>query len=312
MRLLTLLLVSSLAGCSSLQGVTNLFRESDEKLAPQGALFDRFLYEGYRKQGRKEEMEHDYESVEFYVKKSQMAKQGELVLPQEISERNIPQFALEEITEAKKRIDSALASGAPVKMPKEMADAQVSFDCWLEQQEENIQQHDIDECKQKFDALISQIEQQMLLPGSGIDDPCKVCDIIEPVPAMQADVDIQPSAPIAQVSRERFELYFFLDSTELIPGSKVELSRIQRALEGQNYQHLALVGHADRSGSDSHNDNLSSRRVSFIRSELVKAGLDANRSTISYVGEAKPQLPTRDGVREQQNRRVEVIVDWSR
>ncbi len=70
---------------------------------------------------------------------------------------------------------------------------------------------------------------------------------------------------------------------------------------------LTVVGHADKSGGNSYNLRLSEARAGNFADMLRPAVPNAN-ITVEFRGEEEPRVPTEDGVRELQNRRVEVIV----
>lgn len=67
---------------------------------------------------------------------------------------------------------------------------------------------------------------------------------------------------------------------------------------------LTVTGHADRSGSDEYNYALSERRARNVASLLSAAGVAS--VTVEAKGEAVPLVETADGIREPQNRRVEI------
>ena len=71
---------------------------------------------------------------------------------------------------------------------------------------------------------------------------------------------------------------------------------------------IGIVGHTDRTGSDTYNEPLSRRRAGKIRDRLVKAGIESAIIDISWHGENNPIVRTPDGVAESRNRRVEIIV----
>ena len=76
-----------------------------------------------------------------------------------------------------------------------------------------------------------------------------------------------------------------------------------------NWTSFTVVGHTDRSGSNAYNQGLSERRAEAIESLMVGRGIaDATISTRAE-GEENPRVPTADGVRELQNRRVEILVN---
>jgi outer membrane protein OmpA-like peptidoglycan-associated protein len=71
---------------------------------------------------------------------------------------------------------------------------------------------------------------------------------------------------------------------------------------------VAVVGHADRAGSDKVNQALSLRRARAVRDILVREGVPAALATARGIGESKPFMPTEDGVGQPENRRVEITI----
>jgi len=71
---------------------------------------------------------------------------------------------------------------------------------------------------------------------------------------------------------------------------------------------IELTGHADRSGAPAYNQTLSEKRGAAVRNALVHLGIPAADITVIGKGEASPLVPTADGVREPQNRRVEIVL----
>ena len=67
-----------------------------------------------------------------------------------------------------------------------------------------------------------------------------------------------------------------------------------------------LAGHTDRSGSVQYNIGLAERRNASVTEYLTGRGIPAGRISGEAFGESQPRVPTADGVRELQNRRVEV------
>ena len=67
-----------------------------------------------------------------------------------------------------------------------------------------------------------------------------------------------------------------------------------------------LAGYADRSGSARYNVGLSQRRNQSVQNYLTGKGIPAAAITSQAFGETNPRVPTADGVRELQNRRVEI------
>ena len=71
---------------------------------------------------------------------------------------------------------------------------------------------------------------------------------------------------------------------------------------------IELAGHADRSGTVRYNQALSLRRAEAVAAELIRLGVPRPRITVQGFGESRALVPTADGVREPQNRRVEIVL----
>jgi OmpA-OmpF porin, OOP family len=65
-----------------------------------------------------------------------------------------------------------------------------------------------------------------------------------------------------------------------------------------------LAGHADRSGRPAYNVGLSGRRNEAVQGYMSSRGV-SNFSAEAF-GESRPAVATADGVRNDQNRRVEI------
>src|SRR3546814_20641131 len=69
-----------------------------------------------------------------------------------------------------------------------------------------------------------------------------------------------------------------------------------------------LAGHADKSGSDQYNVGLSQRRAEAAKAYLAGKGVPETAIATAGFGESRPLVETADGVREPQNRRVEITL----
>ena len=76
--------------------------------------------------------------------------------------------------------------------------------------------------------------------------------------------------------------------------------------QGQRPHHGA--GHTDTSGPEAYNMALSLRRANAVKDALVRNGVPAQAITVIGRGEQGLLVQTADGVREPQNRRVEIVI----
>jgi outer membrane protein OmpA-like peptidoglycan-associated protein len=69
---------------------------------------------------------------------------------------------------------------------------------------------------------------------------------------------------------------------------------------------MTIDGHSDRSGANASNLASSRLRAGVVRNYLVGKGVPSSAMVVRAYGETWPIIATADGVREVQNRRVEV------
>jgi hypothetical protein len=70
---------------------------------------------------------------------------------------------------------------------------------------------------------------------------------------------------------------------------------------------IEVTGYTDRSGSAGYNQRLSQRRAAAVAGALERLGVPRNEMAVQGRGENDNRVPTANGVREPQNRRVEIV-----
>ncbi|MEP4051832.1 MAG: outer membrane beta-barrel protein [Litorimonas sp.] len=86
------------------------------------------------------------------------------------------------------------------------------------------------------------------------------------------------------------------------------ITRILDAGQFCSVDAIRVVGHTDTSGAASYNLALSKRRANDALNELVRQGVARGTITAEGKGETEPFVQTGDGVKEQLNRRTEVLL----
>ena len=118
-----------------------------------------------------------------------------------------------------------------------------------------------------------------------------------------------PPAPApAPVPKKNFLVFFDFDRSNITADAQRVITEAAAAAKAGNVSRIQLTGHTDRSGSDQYNMALSLRRGEAVKQALIRLGIPANSISIIGRGESQPLVPTADGVREPQNRRVEILL----
>lgn len=115
--------------------------------------------------------------------------------------------------------------------------------------------------------------------------------------------------PVAAVTPARSYLVFFdWDKATLTDRARQIIKEAAVNSTKVQYTRIDVNGYTDTSGTKAYNQGLSVRRAQAVAAELVKNGVPRNAITAKGFGDTKLLVPTGPGVREPQNRRVEIII----
>jgi outer membrane protein OmpA-like peptidoglycan-associated protein len=124
---------------------------------------------------------------------------------------------------------------------------------------------------------------------------------VEVAPVAPAPV---PEAPVC--SPGPFIVFFEWDKSDITPEAASILDNAVSQYQSCGNAQVMLAGHADKSGSASYNVGLSQRRADSVKAYLTSHAIPDGVISTEAFGESRPRVDTADGVREVQNRRVEV------
>ena len=115
-----------------------------------------------------------------------------------------------------------------------------------------------------------------------------------------------PPPPRVTCNTGPYIVFFDWDKSNLLPAATSVLDNAVSQYANCGNARVMLAGHADKSGSDRYNVGLSQRRNAAVRGYLETQGIAGGAISTEAFGESAPLVQTADGVREPQNRRVEV------
>ncbi len=117
------------------------------------------------------------------------------------------------------------------------------------------------------------------------------------------------AAPIPTVQPARNYLVFFdWDRADLTTRARQIVAEAATASTRTQVTRIEVDGYTDRSGSPAYNQGLSVRRGQAVAAELVRDGVRQDQISVVGHGETNPLIPTAAGVREPQNRRVQIVL----
>ena len=133
-----------------------------------------------------------------------------------------------------------------------------------------------------------------------------------PPPPMQpaaAPAPMPAPAPAATVPPGQFFIVFFdFDKSTITAAGRQVLDAAADAFKQNKPVRIELTGYTDTMGTQQYNLGLSQRRAVAVRNYLTSHGVPTSAMDVAWKGKTDLRVPTPDGVREPQNRRVEIVI----
>ncbi|MBV8185682.1 MAG: OmpA family protein [Alphaproteobacteria bacterium] len=123
-----------------------------------------------------------------------------------------------------------------------------------------------------------------------------------------APSEAPPPPPPATVAPPSFMVFFDWDRSNLSQQALSTIQQAANAFKAKGNARITATGHTDTSGPEAYNMALSLRRANAVKDALVREGVPATAISVVGKGETQPLVQTADGVREPQNRRVEIVL----
>lgn len=242
--------------------------------------YDLALHDGYLGLSQAEYGEGDYWDSDFFAERAMRAGANRKVEPQTIGARELPADKVNELTEARRRLSAATSRGAIDTVPQAAAQAQLNFDCWMQEQEENFQPDDIAACRDGFETAMSEIDTAL-------------------APATAPET-------ARTVERQVFDIVFDFDSDELSPQAIDRLAAVAETIRTYENPVVTVLGNADQVGATDYNVALSERRANVVARELEAHGITPN--AVIGRGDQAPAVDNPDRQPEEMNRRALIVV----
>ncbi len=130
-----------------------------------------------------------------------------------------------------------------------------------------------------------------------------------PQPAMAPPPAPMPVAAPAPMPARTYLVFFDWNKADLTPRATQIVAEAAADSHRVQTTTLNVSGYTDTSGTPAYNQKLSMRRANNVAAQLVTDGVAKSEIEIRAYGETHLLVPTGPGVREPQNRRVEIILN---
>ncbi|MDE0807817.1 MAG: OmpA family protein [Alphaproteobacteria bacterium] len=270
-----------LAGCVGQQ------LQVAEDTTPGGGAFDKALFAQYLKLAKTEYSEADYDDSDTFANRAILSAEGTPPTPEMVDSRLIPPQFVGELKAGLRKLNEVLDVGS-VRYPRTAAKAQAAFDCWMQEQEENLQPGHIAKCKGDFNSAYNALKTALA-----------------PQPKAKKVV-----AAAKGKKYENFTVLFSHDSSVIDKKAGNKINKAVMAVDTTAPKSVTVSGYADRSGNADYNMTLSGNRagaVAWMLQDNASTSLKG-KVTINVYGEKSNKVLTANGKREPKNRRVKIEI----
>jgi outer membrane protein OmpA-like peptidoglycan-associated protein len=217
---------------------------------------------------RRSSLDFDY----FHFReKAEAALLGDVVPPDSVADHDICLGWQPRVLAARERLVSALDDSARFKEPAATAEAQVDFDCWLDELEAQSQQG----C-------------------------ANVSDSTQPPAPTQCGDRLMANLDTLANEGVPYAVFFSSGDTSIDDEGQEVVARVKRSADLVQPSRILVVGYADRRGIAADNKRLAEKRAREVAKALIEAGVPAAAVTVDAWGETISADSLDD------NRRVEI------
>jgi OOP family OmpA-OmpF porin len=244
---------------------------------------------------------HDELDANYFAFKAKNILKTRIIRIENPKNWKIPDNYENEAKEEYKKISTLLKEEFTFQYPKLVAKLVSGYDCWLEQIEENWQIKDIEYCKNKFTnaykkILASEVSKQSISKKQKSE-------------ISSSSVSEKNKSYFIKGDKTKSVLVFFnYDSHKLSITEKDKMDNYISTIIKTDSNPIIIYGHTDTKGSKKYNLILSEQRALSVSKYFRKKGIN-NKLIIKSYGEDYPLIITGDNVEEENNRRVEVIIN---
>ena len=204
--------------------------------------------------------EYDYGDSDVFAANAVMAAGGMAPEPDMLENREIPEANVEELSNARNRLVSALDASGRTKASASAAHAQGMFGCSMQEQEENIQPDDIAACRAGFFGAIVAVENA-LRPAP------------EPMVEAKPEPEPEPMAlPEVEMPSMHYVIHFAFNSAEISKDASSTIGDAVAATRQLKVVNVTVAAHTDRAGSSSYNQDLAQRRALVVVDRIRRFG----------------------------------------
>lgn len=219
-------------------------------VASKSKKFSHYLKGQYIQLAKYEQDEaHDYAAAKYYTDKIEKLQSGDMVMPASLKDFNIPADKRGEMQEARASLVEAMKTYRSPENRQQLAVAQASFDCWMDQVEDQKPRNK-QNCRAEFNEAMGSLVAQIDTYAGGNDMAFNV-----PIQSLTTVISEETRLSLAralnqwrQQEGQGFQMQLSPNSSSTIEEQSRQLAIVRRIME-YNGVSAADIVNAPASGS---------------------------------------------------------------
>ena len=313
--------------------------ESAENLPVPEDTYLAALRDGYLAEAKVEKAEFDWQDAAEFRARAVRAAMGERFGPLDPKTRNLSEEFQADLAAAFLEMTAYVNSeGAMLRAPRQVGEAQVKFDCWLQEAEEGHQADDIAACRSAYEGLILLVRDLANLPDNmavvlpeeeggeiggielqqggkkiSLDRAFAAAGVGEKFGDLPvAEGEIRDAFADALAARPKppkeFVLTFAFDSARISDEAFEQILLAADEARSRPAAEVIVTGFADAVGTPADNLAISRQRANVTAKAIFNELRDEESVTFIRGGKGERDLAVKTSRAEMANRRVVILV----
>lgn len=309
-RYILILIIVSISSCNKIPGIDKA-RQMELSTNP----FYDALRKGYIDFADEASNNGNKENASNYAKKAMLLADNKLPAPDFLTDKQIPSTHIHNITVARNFVIDSINQKIQHRAPLTVANLQLMFDCWVEQESNDSKLQDYP-CQKGYKAEEKKIKQMMAADETKVIDQNKKT-LPELVTTNTSKIntellgtqELEPTREITSDPSmpEPYEIFFQASSAQLDVSAKRILKKA--ALEAIKFRprKILINGNTDRSGTLQGNRELATKRATIVAKLLIDQGVPENVLDVRSYGASAAWVDQVPDDKDERYRSVKVI-----
>lgn len=296
-----------LSSCTQISGLG----KARQKESLKNPFYDA-LHSGYLALANQAQTTGNEQDARNYNKKAMLLVGNIMPEPETLADKQISPAHLQSLAVARTFVIETIIKDVQRNSPIAVANLQLMFDCWVRQENNDLEIHDDYPCKKSYLTEEQKIKTIISANANKEIDVTEQAALATPIKEAAKPVELQNSAPEQTIISdslipEQYEIFFQLGHAELDKLARQMLLKTAMNATKIMPRKILINGNTDRSGTLQGNAELATKRANAVAKFLMNKGVPENILDIRSYGESAAWIDQVPEDKDERYRSVKII-----